>query len=103
MTDASPPVSDRFTHLRAYAAKQKQATIDRLKQAILQLESDGRPITTFTVKEISGLDYQAYYRNPEALSLFRQHSTYLRKVREKEQAKRRRSQRKSTRNEDTLH
>ncbi len=103
MTDASPPVSDRFTHLRAYAAKQKQATIDRLKQAILQLESDGHPITTFTVKEISGLDYMAYYRNPEALSLFRQHSTYLRKVREKEQAKRRRSQRKSTRNEDTLH
>jgi len=66
--------------------------VDRLKQAITQLEKDSRPVTTFTIKEISGLDYMAYYRNAEALALFRHHSTHLRKERQKE-----RSRRKSTR------
>jgi len=56
--------------LRRYAARQKQATLDRLKQAIVQLEQEKRPVTTFTIKEISGLDYMAYYRNAEALALF---------------------------------
>lgn len=102
MTDALPPVSDRFTHLRTYAAKQKQATIDRLKQAILQLESDGRPITTFTIKEVSGLDYTAYYRNPEAFTLFRIHSTHLREAREKKQRERRATKRKRKQNEGNL-
>ncbi|MGH2482648.1 MAG: hypothetical protein ACRDHW_23625, partial [Ktedonobacteraceae bacterium] len=78
--------------LRDYATKQKQATVDRFKQAITQLEKDSRPVTTFTIKEMSGLDYMAYYRNAEALALFRHHSTYLRKERQKE-----RSRRKNTR------
>src|SRR6266702_6365507 len=43
----------------------------------------------FTIKEISGLDYMAYYRNAEALALFRSHSTHLRKQREIAQSKRR--------------
>lgn len=100
--DASAPVTDRFIHLRPYAAKQKQATIDRLKQAILQLESDGRPITTFTIKEVSGLDYMAYDRNPEAFTLLRTHSSHLREAREKEQGERRASKRKRKQKEGPL-
>jgi hypothetical protein len=91
MTETPTPSEDRYAHLRAYAAQQKQATLDRLEQAIARLEREGRPVTTFTIREVSGLDYMAYYRNPEALALFRRHSTHLRKTREKAQTKLRRS------------
>jgi hypothetical protein len=101
MTETPTPSEDRYRHLRAYAAAQKQATVERLKQAIAALEAGGRPGTTFTLKEVSGLDYMVYYRNAEALSLFRHHSTHLRKEREKTQAKRRRSQR--NKHDETLH
>jgi hypothetical protein len=96
MTQTPNPSEDRYAHLRSYAARQKQATLDRLNQAILQLEQEKRPVTTFTIKEISGLDYMAYYRNAEALALFRRHSTHLRKERQKEQSKRRGSKRDSS-------
>jgi hypothetical protein len=43
-------------------------------------------VNTFTIKEVSGMDYMAYYRNREAFQLFQEHSTHLRK--EREQAKR---------------
>jgi len=94
---------DRYAHLRANAAAQRQATVQRLTEAIAQLEAEGRPVNIFTVKEVSGLDYMAYYRNPEALTLFRTHSTHLRKEREKEQVKRRGSKRKSIRRDEALH
>ena len=104
MPETPIPSKDRYSHLRAYARAQKQATVERLKQAIAALEADGRPITTFTIKEVSGLDYMAYYRNAEALSLFRRHSTHLRQEREKAQAKRRRSSRnKHAKHDEILH
>jgi len=87
MTDLMPSPHDHFAHLRAYAAAQKQATVERLKEAITQLEVEGCPVNTFTIKEVSGLNYMVYYRNAEALSLFKQHSTHLRREREKEQTK----------------
>ena len=79
---------DPYSHLRANAAAQKQTTVDRLSQAITQLETEDRPVNTFTIKEVSGLDYMAYYRNRDAFQLFQEHSTHLRKEREQEQAKR---------------
>jgi len=81
------PPQDRYTHLRTNATTQKQATIDRLSQAIKELEAEGRPVSTFTIREVSGLDYMAYYRNREAYQLFQDHSTHLRKEREKEDVK----------------
>jgi hypothetical protein len=85
-----PPVSsdDRYAHLRTNAAAQKQSTVDRLNRAIAELEAAGRPVTTFTIKEVSGMDYMSYYRNRESFQLFQEHSTHLRKEREQEQAKR---------------
>jgi hypothetical protein len=97
------PPEDRYAHLRANAAAQKQATLNRLSQAIALLEAEGRPVNTFTVKEVSGLDYMTYYRNREAFQLFQEHSTHLRKEREKEQAKRRRSARKRAKQDNSLH
>jgi prophage tail gpP-like protein len=85
MADAS---GDPYAHLRANAAAQKQTTVDRLSQAITQLEAEGRPVNTFTIKEVSGMDYMSYYRNREAFQLFQEHSTHLRREREQEQAKR---------------
>jgi hypothetical protein len=79
---------DQYAYLRANAAAQKQTTVDRLSKAITQLEAQGRPVNTFTIKEVSGLDYMAYYRNRDAFQLFQEHSTHLRKEREQEQAKR---------------
>ena len=84
----TPPPEDHYAHLRVNAVAQKQATIDRLSRAITQLEAEGRPVNTFTIKEVSGMDYMAYYRNREAFQLFQEHSTHLRKEREQEQAKR---------------
>jgi hypothetical protein len=88
MTEIPTPPEDRYAHLRHYAAKQKQATVERLRQAIAQLEREKRPVTTFTIKEVSGLDYMAYYRNAEALALFRRHSTHLQKERAIERSRR---------------
>jgi hypothetical protein len=102
MTETPSPSEDRYAHLRNYAARQKQATLDRLNQAITQLEQEKRPVTTFTIKEVSGLDYMAYYRNTEALALFRRHSTHLRKERQKEQSKRRGTKRHPPGQQETM-
>ena len=88
MTETTLSSDDPYAHLRANAAAQKQTTVDRLSQAITQLEAEGRPVNTFTIKEVSGMDYMVYYRNREAFQLFQAHSTHLRKEREQEQAKR---------------
>src|SRR6266568_315985 len=88
MTGQTSSPGDQYAHLRANAAAQKRATVDRLSQAITQLEAEGRPVNTFTIKEVSGLDYMAYYRNREAFQLFQEHSTHLRKEREQAQVKR---------------
>src|SRR5712691_12069574 len=85
MTSSS---GDPYAHLRVNAAAQKQTTVNRLSQAITQLEAEGRPVDTFTIKEVSGMNYMAYYRNRDAFQLFQEHSTHLRKEREQEQAKR---------------
>jgi hypothetical protein len=93
----TPLSDDQYAHLRANAAAQKQTTVDRLRQAITQLENEGRLVNTFTIKEVSGMDYMAYYRNREAFQLFQEHSTHLRKEREQEQAKRQAASRGSSR------
>jgi hypothetical protein len=103
MSEHRSSSEERYAHLRANATSQKQVTVDRLSRAIATLEAEGRPVNTFTIKEVSGLDYMAYYRNAEALALFRTHSTHLRKEREKEWAKRRRSRHKQSKQEEAIH
>src|SRR6266568_6487298 len=85
MTETTLSSGDQYAHLRANAAVQKQTTVDRLRQAITQLEAEGRPVNTFTIKEVSGMDYMIYYRNREAFQLFQEHRNHLRKEREQEQ------------------
>lgn len=97
MTAPSSSSDDSYAHLRRHAAAQKQETVDRLARAIAELEADGRPVNTFTIREVSGLDYMAYYRNRAAFQLFQEHSTHLSKKREQEHAKRQASGRGSKR------
>lgn len=108
MTAPSSSSDDPYAHLRTHAASQKQETVDRLTRAIAELEAEKRPVTTFTIKEVSGLDYMAYYRNREAFQLFQEHSTHLRKKREQEQTKRQApnrgsKNRKKGKGRETLH
>jgi hypothetical protein len=103
MSEQRSSGEEAYAHLRANAASQKQRTVVRLSRAIATLEAEGRPVNTFTIKEVSGLDYMAYYRNAEALALFRAHSTHLRNEREKERAKRRRSRHKQSQQEEADH
>jgi phenylpyruvate tautomerase PptA (4-oxalocrotonate tautomerase family) len=107
MTEQTSSSDDSYAHLRASAAAQKQETIDRLTRAIAELEANSRPVTTFTIREVSGLDYMAYYRNRQAFQLFQEHSTHLRKKREREQdkskANNRGPKRKKGKSRDAIH
>jgi len=97
MTGQTSSPGDQYAHLRANAAAQKRATVDRLSQAITQLEAEGRPVNTFTIKEVSGLAYMANSRNRDAFQLFQEHSTHLRKEREQKQAKHQEALRRDSR------
>ena len=85
--------ASRLEGLRRHAAEQKQATLERLRAAIASLQARKEPITVHTIRAESGLDYKAYARNPEALRLFQEHSTFL--VAERKEARKRRQKRTS--------
>src|SRR5260370_39411926 len=72
------------THSEAQLAGIKQsttarrlATVERLRTAIDALKEKKREISVQTIYDECGLRYAAIHRNPEALALFRAHSTHL--------------------------
>src|SRR5438128_2708509 len=79
----------RLAGLRRHAAELRQATLERLQTAIASLKAKGEAITVHTVRETSGLDYKSYARNPEALALFQENSTFLAARRKEARGKRR--------------
>lgn len=79
----------RLEGLRRHAAERRQATLERLRTAIEVLGARGEPITVHTIRAESHLDYQSYARNPEALKLFQEHSTFLAAKRKEARRKRR--------------
>lgn len=81
----------RLAGLRRHAAQQQQATLSRLRAAIEALKARGEPITVQTIRAESHLDYKSYARNPEALKLFQEYSTYL-SAKRKEARKRRKKE-----------
>jgi hypothetical protein len=81
----------RLEGLRRHAAQQRQATVERLRAAIETLKARGEPITVHTIRAESHLDYKSYARNPAALKLFQEHSTFL--VAKRKEARRKRSKR----------
>lgn len=69
--------------LRAHAQAQKQSTVERLRAAITSLQEQHKPISARTVYEECGLAYASIRRNPEALLLYQQHSTFLKRERKR--------------------
>jgi hypothetical protein len=63
--------------LRTSTTERKQATVERLRAAIVALQAKKQAITVQSVYEECGLRYAAIYRNAEALDLFRANSTHL--------------------------
>jgi len=72
--------------LREHAQAQKQHTVERLSAAIATLAAQHRPISAHTIYEECGLAYAALRRNPEALLLYQQHSTFLKQQRKRAKA-----------------
>jgi len=67
--------------MRAHAQTQKQSTVERLRSAITSLQAQHKPISARTIYEECGLAYASFRRNPEALLLYQQHSTFLKRER----------------------
>lgn len=58
----------------------------RLEAAIRSLEAQYKPISARTIREECGLEYASFRRNPEALLLYQQHSTFLKQKRRRVKA-----------------
>jgi hypothetical protein len=73
----------QLSGLRAHAQAQKQSTVERLRSAISSLQAQHKPISARTIYEECGLAYASLRRNPEALLLYQQHSTFLKRERKR--------------------
>jgi hypothetical protein len=78
-----PYSEQQLSGLRAHAQAQKQSTVERLKTAIASLQAQHQPISARTIYEECGLSYASLRRNPEALLLYQQHSTFLKHERKR--------------------
>jgi hypothetical protein len=87
------PSETQLAALRQSTTARKQATVERLRIAIVSLKAKKREISVQTIFDECGLRYAAIHRNPEALALFRANSTSL-------IAKKKRTRRKSTANDE---
>jgi hypothetical protein len=79
----APYTERQLAGLHAHAQAQKQSTIERLRTAITTLTAQHKPISARTIYEECGLAYAALRRNPEALLLYQQHSTFLKQRRKR--------------------
>src|SRR6266700_5929927 len=78
-----PLSEEQLSGLHAHSQAQKQNTVNRLNQAITSLEAQHQPISARTIYEECGLSYASLRRNPEALLLYQQHSTFLKSERKR--------------------
>lgn len=78
-----PYSEQHLSGLRAHAQAQKQGTVERLRTAITSLQAQHQPISARTIYEECGLEYASIRRNPEALLLYQQHSTFLKRERQR--------------------
>ncbi len=83
-----PCAEQQIVGLRKHAQAQKQNTVSRLNAAIASLTTQCKPISATTIREECGLSYASLRRNPEALLLYQQHSTFLKQKRKREKAPR---------------
>lgn len=72
--------------LHAHTQIQKQRTVERLRAAITTLTAQHKSISASTIRDECGLEYASFRRNPEALLLYQQHSTFLKQKRKRTKA-----------------
>lgn len=80
-TRTMPYPEQQLAGLREHAQAQKQNTVSRLSIAIASLTAQHKPISARSIREECGLEYASIRRNPEALLLYQQHSTFLKQKR----------------------
>ena len=83
---AEPYSEQQLVGLRAHAQVQKESTIERLRSAITSLQAQHKSVSARTIREECGLEYASFRRNPEALHLYQQHSTFLKQKRKRAKA-----------------
>src|SRR5260221_5378569 len=81
-----PYSEQQLAGVREHAQAQKQSTVDRLEAAIASLTAQHKLISARTIREECGLEYASFRRNPEALLLYQQHSTFLKQKRKRAKA-----------------
>ncbi len=81
-----PYTEQQLVGLREHTQAQKQNTLNRLSAAIASLTAQHKPISARTIREECGLEYASIRRNPEALLLYQQHSTFLKQKRKRTKA-----------------
>ena len=79
----TPYTEQQLAGLHAHTQAQKQSTVERLSSAITILTAQHKPISARTIYEECSLEYAALRRNPEALLLYQQHSTFLKQKRKR--------------------
>jgi hypothetical protein len=78
-----PYSEQQLAGLREHTQVQKQSTVSRLKAAIASLTAQHKPISSRTIREECGMEYASFRRNPEALLLYQQYSTFLKQKRKR--------------------
>src|SRR5215472_11244350 len=78
-----PYPEQQLTGLREHTQAQKRLTFDRLASAITSLTEQHKPVSARTIYQECGLEYASLRRNPEALLLYQQHSTFLKQQRKR--------------------
>jgi len=78
-----PSSEQQLVGLRAHAQAQKQSTVERLRTAITSLQAQQQPISARTIYQECGLAYASIRRNPEAVLLYQQQSTFLKRERKR--------------------
>ncbi len=76
MTKKQYPES-RLAGIISYQKARQARTVVRLREAIAALEARGQAVSADSIWLESGMIYNVYARNPEALALFHAHSTAL--------------------------
>lgn len=82
----APYAEQQLAGLREHTQAQKQNTVRRLEVAIASLTAQHKPISARTIREECGLEYASIRRNPEALLLYQQHSSFLKQKRKRAKA-----------------
>src|SRR5260370_39006380 len=81
-----PYSEQQLAGLHEHSQAQKQHTLSRLEAAIASLTAQRKSISARTIYKECGLEYASIRRNPEALLLYQQQSTFLKRKRKRTKA-----------------